>query len=89
MLVFERTKSNQLLYMQALLRRMHEHDEHFRNYHSELNNLEAGYFGEQRIDREFTDFTIPHLHYLLHNVELLTNHGSSHQIVYYYTSFVY
>lgn len=80
MLVLERTKSNQLLYMQALLRRLHEHDEHFRNYQSELNNLEAGYFGEQRIDREFTDFTMPHAHYLLHNVELRTSHGASHQI---------
>ena len=26
MLVLRRTKSNQLLYMQALLRRLHEHD---------------------------------------------------------------
>ena len=39
--------------MQALLRRLHEHDEHFSHYQTELNNLQAGYFGEQRIDREF------------------------------------
>ena len=60
MIALKRTKSNQLLYMQALLRRLHEHDEHFSNTQTEVNNLEAGYFGEQRIDREFTDFTIPH-----------------------------
>ena len=80
MLALKRTKSNQLLYMQALLRRLHAHDEHFSNTQTEVNNLEAGYFGEQRIDREFTDFTMLHNHYLLHNVELLTSHGSSHQI---------
>ena len=80
MLILQRKKSNQLLYIQALFRRMHEHDEHFSNTQTELNNLQAGYFGEQRIDREFTDFTIPQPHYLLHNVELLTSHGSSHQI---------
>ena len=80
MIVLKRTKSNQFLYMQALLRRMHVHDEHFSNTQSEVNNLEAGYSGEQRVDREFIDFTIPNAHYLLHNVELLTNHGSSHQI---------
>ena len=80
MLVLNRIKSNQLLYMQALLRRLHEQDEQFINYQTELKNLEAGYFGEQRIDREFTDFTIPHAHFLLHNVELLNDSGSSHQI---------
>ena len=80
MLVLERTKSNQLLYMQSLLRRMHEHDEHFSHFQAELNNLEAGYVGEQRTDRELLDFTIPHLHHLLHNVELLTVQGPSHQI---------
>ena len=61
MLALKRTKSNQLLYMQALLRRLHAHDEHFSNTQTEVNNLEAGYFDEQRIDREFTDlqcFTI-------------------------------
>ena len=42
MLVLKRTKSNQLLYMQALLRRLHEHDEHFSHYQTELNNLQAG-----------------------------------------------
>ena len=80
MLVLKRTKSNQLLYMQALLRRLHIHDEHFHNYQTELSNLQAGYFGEQRLDREFTDFTIPHAHHLLHNVEIRTSHGSSHQM---------
>ena len=80
MIALKRTKSNQLLYMQALLRRMHEHDEHFSTTQTEVNNLEAGYFGEQRIDREFTNFTMPHLHYLLHNVELRTHQGSTHQI---------
>ena len=80
MILLERTKPHQLRYMHALVRRIHPADEEFPDYHTRLSNLEAGFYGEQRIDREFADFTIPHRHYLLHNMELLNPQGFTHQI---------
>jgi ribosomal protein L37AE/L43A len=80
MLLLERTKPHQLRYIRALVRRMHHTDEELLHYHARLSNLEAGFYGEQRSDREFADFTIPHKHYLLHNLELLNPQGFSHQM---------
>lgn len=80
MLLLERTKPHQLRYTRALVRRMYRTDEELLDYHARLANQEAGFYGEQRSDREFADFTIPHKHYLLHNLELLNPQGFPHQI---------
>ena len=80
MILLERTKPHQLCYMHALVRRLHPADEEFPDYHARLSNLEAGFYGEQRTDRELADFSIPHRHYLLHNMELLNPQGFTHQI---------
>lgn len=80
MLLLERTKPHQLSYTQALVRRMCCTDEEWSNYHNRLSNLQAGFYGEQRSDRELADFTIPHKHYLLHNLELLNPQGFPHQM---------
>lgn len=80
MLLLERTKPRQLYYTQALVRRMCRTDEEWPDYHNRLSNLQAGFYGEQRSDRELADFTIPHKHYLLHNLELLNLQDFPHQM---------
>lgn len=80
MLLLERTKPHQLHYTQALVRQMCRTDEELPDYHARLSNLKTGFYGEQRSDRELADFTIPHKHYLLHNLEILNPQGFSHQI---------
>ena len=80
MILLERTKPHQLRYIHALIRRLHPADEELPDYQVRLSNLEAGFYGEQRADREFADFHFPHRHYLLHNMELLNPQGFPHQI---------
>ncbi|MFF5995235.1 nuclease-related domain-containing protein [Lysinibacillus sp. KU-BSD001] len=80
MLILERQKSSQLLYYQALLRRIYEHDVEYEDFHKQLLSLEAGHSGEQRTDREFIDIALTHPHTLLYNLELLNAQGTSHQI---------
>ncbi|WP_431027839.1 nuclease-related domain-containing protein [Lysinibacillus sp. LZ02] len=80
MLILERKKSSQLLYYQALLRRIYKHDVEYEDFHKQFISLEAGHSGEQRTDREFIDIALTHPHYLLYNLELLNAQGTSHQI---------
>ncbi|MEK4230597.1 nuclease-related domain-containing protein [Solibacillus sp. FSL H8-0538] len=80
MLLLNRKKSIQHIYLQALLRRLYDLEHDYSTFQQQLMKFEAGLSGEQRVDRELLDFSIPGKHFLLQNVELLNHQTFPHQI---------
>nr|WP_106780878.1 nuclease-related domain-containing protein [Lysinibacillus timonensis] len=80
MLLLERVESSSLKLANTMLRRLHKSDECYTYFLDLSNRLQAGFEGEQRVDREWTEITDLGTHFLLFNYEFENEFGSSHQI---------
>jgi len=54
-----REKPLKLLWLEALLRRLHERDPELNYYTEQFRRLYAGFAGEQRVDREWHEIICP------------------------------
>jgi len=79
-ILLEREKSNTHKMTEAVLRRLDTSDENYAYFYDLHKRMQAGFDGEKRVDREWTEITNLGKHYLLFNYEFFNEFGSSHQI---------
>ena len=75
-----REKPLKLLWLEALLRRLHERDPELSYYTEQFRRLYAGFAGEQRVDREWHEIICPNTFFVLHNIVLENTAMHFHQV---------
>jgi len=80
LLLLERTRSNKLVMLEALLRRLDASDQDYLYFKENYNRQLAGFEGEKWVDREWFDMPDLGSHYLLFNYEFENEFGYPHQI---------
>ncbi|QDQ01202.1 NERD domain-containing protein [Lysinibacillus fusiformis] len=80
MLLKQREISSKQLMLEMIERRLPKSHSKYAYFQEVLNRTQAGFAGEQRVDREWCDIFIKHKHYILHDVELINERGFSHQM---------
>lgn len=80
MLALERIKSNKLIGLEALLRRLPEETIEYNFYKEMYILLNKGYEGEVHVDGLWKEMNIHSPYYLFHNYETVNEAGNSHQI---------
>ncbi|MFJ7734099.1 nuclease-related domain-containing protein [Lysinibacillus sp. NPDC097231] len=75
-----REKPLQLLWLEALKRRLLEEDSDFSYYNEQLRRVDAGFAGERRVDREWLELVCPYTFSIVHNVILMNSAQHLHQI---------
>lgn len=73
-------KSMHYLFMEALVRRIHTHDEEAQLFQKELYRLQAGLAGERKLKLALTDYYFKSNHTVLYNFECKNGRGFTHQI---------
>lgn len=80
MIVLERSMPEKMVFLEVVLRRGILENELFEKLYANYQLIKSGYWGENRVDKEWKDINIPQKHYLMHNYESQTQWGHSHQI---------
>lgn len=80
MIVLPRKLPQRLLILEAIVRRLENNDMDFLTFSEKLRQVKAGYAGEMRVDREWGELRYPSVYYLLHDLQLVNEFGSTHQI---------
>ncbi|WP_370048184.1 nuclease-related domain-containing protein [Lysinibacillus sp. RC79] len=80
MLLKKREVSLKQLTLEMLERRLPKSHPKSTYYQEMLNRTRAGYAGEQRVDQEWQEIYLEHVHYLLHDVVLKDEGVSIHQM---------
>ena len=80
MVITKREKPLQLLWLEALMRRLLKDDVEFHYYQEQYRRLAAGFAGEQKVDRIWHEFIYPNTFFVLHNLCLKNTAQHLHQI---------
>ncbi|UPW84888.1 nuclease-related domain-containing protein [Lysinibacillus sp. Ag94] len=80
MILLERHESEQHKILEALIRRLPSTHTEYINYFERLRRIHAGFAGEQRVDAEWLEIMLPQPHYFLHDLQILNQYGTTHQI---------
>ncbi|MFJ7916366.1 MULTISPECIES: nuclease-related domain-containing protein [unclassified Lysinibacillus] len=80
MILLERHESEQHKILEALIRRLPSTHTECMNYFERLRRIHAGFAGEQRVDAEWLEIMLPQPHYFLHDLQILNQYGTTHQI---------
>lgn len=80
MILLERHESEQHKILEALIRRLPSTHTEYMNYFERLRRIHAGFAGEQRVDAEWLEIMLPQPHYFLHDLQILNQYGTTHQI---------
>ncbi|MEG0258364.1 MAG: nuclease-related domain-containing protein [Lysinibacillus sp.] len=80
MLLIKREVSHKQQVLEAIIRRLPAKDANYVYFEEMLRRTRAGLAGEQRVDEEWKEIEVNCPYYLLHNLELLNDVGSTHQI---------
>lgn len=75
-----REKPLKLLWLEALLRRLREQDPEAGYFMEQFRRLDAGFAGEQRVDKEWDEIVCPNTFFVLHNVLLANTANHFHQL---------
>lgn len=80
MIVLERRVPEKLALLEVVLRRVTNQSKDYEYLYAQHQSLQAGYWGECRVDREWQDFEVKQQHYLFHHYEARNERGFTHQI---------
>lgn len=80
LIAMERNPSAKMQIFEAIVRRLPNYDSNYSKYNEQLRQMKAGYAGEQRVDAEWKELRFPSPYYLLHDIQLENDVGSTHQI---------
>ncbi|WP_274309178.1 nuclease-related domain-containing protein [Solibacillus daqui] len=73
-------KSKHYLFMEALVHRIHAHDEEALRFQEEFYRLQAGLAGEMKLKTTLADYFIKSDYEILYNFECINPRGFTHQI---------
>lgn len=80
LVVTMREKPLKLLWLEALMRCLLKDDVEFHYYQEQYRRLDAGFAGEQKVDRVWHELIYPNTFFVLHNVCLVNTAQHLHQI---------
>ncbi|MFJ5790535.1 nuclease-related domain-containing protein [Lysinibacillus sp. NPDC093197] len=75
-----RKKPLKLLWLEALLKRLRERDPEASYFIEQFRRLDAGFAGEQRVDKEWYEIICPNTFFVLHNIVLANAAKHTHQL---------
>lgn len=78
--ILERQKSSKLLVLEAIMRRLSEHDVEYNYFRDMYISQKKGYKGELYVDQLWKEVEISSPHFLLHSYEPINQAGNSHQM---------
>lgn len=80
MILLDRQESEQHKILEALVRRLPSTHTKYMYYFEKLRRMHAGFAGEQRVDAEWLEIILPDPHYFLHDLQIISHSGTTHQI---------
>ncbi|WP_230875097.1 NERD domain-containing protein [Lysinibacillus cavernae] len=75
-----REKPLKLLWLEALMRRLLKDDVEFHYFQEQFRRVDAGFAGEQKVDREWHEIICPNIFFVLHNLYLANAAQHTHQL---------
>lgn len=79
-IIARREKPLKLLWLEALMRRLFKGDVEFHYFQEQYRRLDAGFAGEQKVDREWHELIYPNTFYVLHNLHFMNAAEHIHQL---------
>lgn len=80
MILLERNVPLELLFYEAVMRRLPSLDVQFVYFQEQLQKAQVGYVGEQKVDFEWGRFRLPSEYFLLHDFQVMDLKFYSHQM---------
>ncbi|WP_230593871.1 nuclease-related domain-containing protein [Lysinibacillus sphaericus] len=80
MVIAIREKPLKLIWLEAVMRRLLKDDVEFHYYQEQYRRLDAGFAGEQKVDREWHELLCPNTFFVLHNLCLKNTAQHMHQL---------